>query len=175
MRDKGSAIIHLDDEDPTAMMVVLFLLHHNSDRVPAQVSVENLWHVAVIADKYNVAPALTLWVKGNEAMMTIDAASGEIDWRWLFISCVFKLQDVFRSVTKAIILNTGFPEDSFGAPVVEIKYQRLVRRCAEAHSTAKDPDSQWQEYVPERVLSMYNHPYPLANKLLLIPYRSHIQ
>lgn len=158
LKEKGSITLKLDDEDPTAMMVVLLVIHHKSDRVPTKLTVENLWHVAIIADKYDWAASMDFWVKKSwvPALLPESPRSVtqlDLDWRWLLISYVFHLEKIFERITRSIILQTGLlSENLFGGGTLNYHYSSLYTKSS---GVASNSTLQWQAYVPERILGMF--------------------
>ena len=58
--DKGLQIF---DDDPEALLILLNIAHLQFLRVPTSLSFDQLFHVAVICDKYDIAELVLPWLK----------------------------------------------------------------------------------------------------------------
>jgi hypothetical protein len=54
-------VVCLPDDEPSAMQVILDIVHGNFDKVPVTPWALDLYHVVVIADKYHMFRCLRPW------------------------------------------------------------------------------------------------------------------
>lgn len=109
--------IQLEDDDPPALAIALYIAHHQLHRVPKSLSWEQLYQLALIFDKYDLSPGmreqLQLRTKFDTwAVATVPEPSN--NWSKvagvplksaLFVSYVFRLEVVFTRVTHWILLH----------------------------------------------------------------------
>jgi hypothetical protein len=105
-----------EEHDPTALATVLYVLHGRADHIPESVTFENLLEIAIICDYYDCAAAMRPW---DEIWMNPlrDLASMPGYESWLFISWVFRNQDVFGQMTKSFSRNGVMVDGEFGVMV----------------------------------------------------------
>lgn len=103
-------VVEFYGDDYDALVVVLNILHLRTRNVPTSVTVDALYSIAVVCDKYDTAEALVPWVRVWTASFgnLIDKPGYE---RWLVISWVFQQSDIFAGVTGKLILETGLELD----------------------------------------------------------------
>jgi hypothetical protein len=98
------------EHDPTALFIVLLILHARVQALPKKVKFDNLVSIAAICDYYNCSAVLQPWCG-----MWIDS------WRpcletpgyedWLFVSWVLREDQAFQTLTKKFSKN-GIVEDN---------------------------------------------------------------
>jgi len=105
-RDKVK--IPLPNDDPTAFIIILDLVHFHFGRVPKQVSLGVLTKLSILVEKYAFQRITSLSIGTWMTNLTVEAPSviGDELREWLSIAWVFQLDDVFQSVTKVVELNS---------------------------------------------------------------------
>ncbi|KAF8536110.1 hypothetical protein BDD12DRAFT_912349 [Trichophaea hybrida] len=103
--------------DPTAMAVVLYVIHRRPDQIPESIEFENLLDIAVICDYYDCAPVMSpldkAWIQPFEK----HALEPEYE-DLLFAAYVFGKQELFAQITKAFARKGVTTEDGeFGVMV----------------------------------------------------------
>lgn len=95
--------VPIADDDPPALATVLRILHRQYDWVPESITSDQLFHIAVICDKYDMRQALEDWLKKWLEKLTTNR-SGD---KWLFMAYAFQRADLFAKLSKELILNTS--------------------------------------------------------------------
>lgn len=95
--------VPLPEDSPEALLPILFVLHYQNDRVPLRIPPAELYHVALLSDKYDLTVALKFaarrWVDqpcvtdSKELLLLMKSA------------CLFEDSDGFRKVTAALVLH----------------------------------------------------------------------
>jgi len=113
--------IVVEEHNPAALGAMLYIIHGRPQFLPDEISFENLMQVAIVVDYYDCAEVMRPW---DEKWMK--------QWRehvenpgyenWLFIAWVFRVQEVFGTLTKIFsrkciringefMVNTAGPDD----------------------------------------------------------------
>jgi hypothetical protein len=89
----------IQDDDPTALAVVLFAMHSRMEYIPKTVSFDNLVQLASVCAHYDCAVVLQPWlaVWAGPLKKTVGQAGFE---DWLLIAWVFCIEDVFKRLTR---------------------------------------------------------------------------
>lgn len=92
-------------DNPNALAVLLYAIHLRGEKVPRVVSFDQLWELAILCDKYDCVSAMEPWI----ALWTRDPPQhkdnlSECIVKWLFMSWLFGLDELFGKVTREIIL-----------------------------------------------------------------------
>lgn len=110
LRSGTPALIPLIGDNEDALLVVLNAAHLCTQLIPCNVSLDLLYEIAVVCDKYDMARVLLpwpiIWTAGFDG---INCDAG--DKRWLVISWVFKQSRIFTIITRALILNTELDDE----------------------------------------------------------------
>ncbi|KAG9229345.1 hypothetical protein BJ875DRAFT_433737 [Amylocarpus encephaloides] len=111
---RGKAEVPLPDDDPTALRILLYLIHHNYRKVPREVDLKTMTNIAILADKYQMTEVLythsEIWLK--ELKKTVPTSLTDDLLPWLAISCVFSLPPEFKHLTRiATMESSGFLEE----------------------------------------------------------------
>ncbi|KAF2669723.1 hypothetical protein BT63DRAFT_267691 [Microthyrium microscopicum] len=110
LKEKGSVKIDLDD-DPTAMMIILGIMHDNSAHVPDKVDWKTLYLIAVITDKYRwhklVAPHAHAWLEAFGAPKIYNDSTLTLLW----MAWVFGDSEQFQALSGFIVLWITEPID----------------------------------------------------------------
>jgi hypothetical protein len=100
-------VLQLGEDDPQALVVVLNALHLQGSKVPISISFQNLVDLAIICDKYDCAPGVTLWADVWTEVWKKYALEPGFE-RWLFISWTFGIDEIFMSLSKKLIMEGEF-------------------------------------------------------------------
>ncbi|PUU83479.1 hypothetical protein B9Z19DRAFT_1112366 [Tuber borchii] len=104
--------LSLEDDDPEAFLAILYVLHCQTEKVPSSISFEDLFHMAIICDKYDCALAVAVWVDiwtTGWREFAFETAYSE----WMFISWTFCLPSVFEPLSRKIVME-GRYENGLG-------------------------------------------------------------
>lgn len=100
-------VLSLGEDDPQALAVVLNALHLQGSKVPISISFQNLVDLAIICDKYDCAPGVTLWADVWTEVWKKYALEPGFE-RWLFIAWTFGIDEIFMSLSRKLILDGEF-------------------------------------------------------------------
>lgn len=103
-------VVELKGDDYDALVIVLNILHLRTRNVPNAVTVDTLYDIAVVCNKYDAADTLVPWVNIWRAGFT-DLTGKPGYERWLVISWVFRQSAIFTDVTLKLILETSLGLD----------------------------------------------------------------
>ena len=109
----------LAGDNANAFAVVLRILHTKNNLVPSSLNEYQLYGIAVICDKYDLTPAVMLWVdRWMPQLVPNESRNPPIvtGHKWLFITYVFGRKKLFHKLTQEIILNSTI--DDSGALVI---------------------------------------------------------
>lgn len=112
--------VELPDDDPTPMLIILNIIHNRFDRVPRgadAMSVEAMYDLAVLTDKYDLTHLLLPWVEQWTAFLRESAESlvanhdeptqlGSTLEKLLWIAWELGDADLFERVYIDLVLNT---------------------------------------------------------------------
>ncbi|KAL2038621.1 hypothetical protein N7G274_008669 [Stereocaulon virgatum] len=101
----GVQIIRFQDDDFSAMQVVVNIMHLQNDKVPQNVSFQQLHQIAILCDKYDLKRCLGYWPEKWTAPW-LESYSKTGHEAMLFISITFKLTSAFEDITAHLIRNT---------------------------------------------------------------------
>lgn len=142
--------IQLEGDDPKALTVLIWIVHHRADMVPSRLSVTELYDLAILMDKYQIkATVVKIW---SEHVWLPVSPSGSITWtksldwndyRLLFISYALRHQALFRIISEYMIKN--------------ITLNTLAHYYADADASSHDPCGQWYSLLPETVMCLQLH------------------
>ena len=113
MTEDGVQTISFPDDDFEAMTTIANIMHLKFDEVPALLPSEQLSHLALLCDKYDLkrclGPYPSIWLKSmSESSVKFPSASFE---EGLFTAAVFGYALLFKSLTRHFILETKTTED----------------------------------------------------------------
>ncbi|KAF8538948.1 hypothetical protein BDD12DRAFT_910466 [Trichophaea hybrida] len=103
--------------DPTAMAVVLYVIHGRMEHIPETIEFGNLLDVALICDYFDCAVTMSPWNKAwMQPLEHLVLQPGYEDW--LFVAFVFGNQELFGKITKSYTRNGLIANDGeFGVMV----------------------------------------------------------
>ncbi|RPB26217.1 hypothetical protein L211DRAFT_804956 [Terfezia boudieri ATCC MYA-4762] len=103
--------LSLADDDPNALTVILRIIHLQYDWVPPSLNADQLYTIAVICDKYDMRQSLEVWLVNWISPLVEPSASPVSGDNWLFIAYALGRKDLFRRLTKELILQCRSDED----------------------------------------------------------------
>jgi hypothetical protein len=93
--------IDCSEDDPVALLILLNIAHLQFRSIPATLSYEDLYNVAILCDQYDciqlVQPWLEKWLQ-DETMRSLKEGTG-----WLFIAWVFGRDAVFETLAAHMV------------------------------------------------------------------------
>lgn len=93
-------------DDYQSLLMVLQAVHFKARKIPATVTLDEFYQLAVICDKYDLAEVFVPWV--NVWKSDFDKPGREPACRrWLVVSWVFRLSAVFETITKEMIYDVS--------------------------------------------------------------------
>jgi hypothetical protein len=112
---------HVDIEgfDAKAFEMVMHIIHGVNGKVPRRVTLDQLAKVAVIVDDLECHEAVeifvVLWMQALES--PTDLPYGRDLVLWIFVSSVFRLKNIFKSVSGTAIAYSKGPIQKLGLPL----------------------------------------------------------
>ena len=101
----GMIEISMPDDNVGALKILLSAAHLKYKMIPKAIPFDDLVHIAILADKYDLAELLLPWVGGW--VKHVQEYDSEIidDCGWLFVAWSFGIASIFKRVTNMIILH----------------------------------------------------------------------
>jgi hypothetical protein len=88
--------------DPTAVYILVALLHHRLDLIPPSINSGLLKSIAEVVGRYQLRPALGQWPEHWMSMWTENST----EWKdWLVVAYVFQNSTMFRWASKMAVLH----------------------------------------------------------------------
>ena len=106
----GTQAVSFEDDDFQTMAINARIMHLQSDKVPEKLTFQQLYQVAILCDKYDLKRCLGYWPK-MWATPYLNSYGIEGYEGWLFMSTVFGYEELFKKVTRHLILNSKVSED----------------------------------------------------------------
>ena len=109
--------ITLSDDNPSALAIILRIIHHQHGSVPKTLSELYLWQVAILVDKYDLLEAVTLWIDRwiqpylDSTGLPLTSSSYFTGDKGVFLAYAFGKEIIFKSISKEIILTWMSPSD----------------------------------------------------------------
>ena len=117
----GRVHVKLDGFDPTAVKIVLDVIHGRGLRVPKSLDLETLAKVASFVDAFQCYEAVEAyadrWISQLEKSKPISVKSDRELALWVFVVHVFRQPELFRAATRTAISQSTGPIDLFGLPI----------------------------------------------------------
>ncbi|KAI9844826.1 MAG: hypothetical protein M1837_005244 [Sclerophora amabilis] len=102
LRAKGMVEIPLPDDDPSALLILLNIIHGYIRKVPQKVNFLMLTQLSVLIDKYELHEVAELissqWV--SELSKDMPCSFTDETLPWIFVSWVFQKRELFLEATK---------------------------------------------------------------------------
>lgn len=112
----GRVHVTLGGYDPKAVIVVMDAVHGRGRKVPRSVDLELLAKIAVFVDAFRFHEAVEVyaerWFEGLEG--SLPTKYGRDLVLWIYVSYVFRQQEVFRRASNVAILQSNGPIRSLG-------------------------------------------------------------
>lgn len=114
LRSSGQAKVPLPDDDPTALKILLDIVHGRVRAVPRQVTLKVMTELSVLVDKYQMLEVVELYVEVwmNTLKTSVPMFFTADLLAWLSISWVFGLADIFKQISRIAMRGST---DLFGA------------------------------------------------------------
>ena len=111
LANDGIQVVSLPEDDYESMRVVAHIIHLQSDLVPRNLPIQQIYNIANLCDKYDLRQCLGpwpgLWIKPY-GMTPPDGNWSE----YLLVATTFRQSELFTAVTQNLILNASL--DSSG-------------------------------------------------------------
>ena len=107
----GNQTLSFEDDDFHTMAMIARIMHLQNNHVPDKLTFKQLYQVAVLCDKYDLKECLGPWPK-IWAEPYLDSNGLEGYEGWLFMSIVFGNDELFKDVTRHLILNSKASADN---------------------------------------------------------------
>ncbi|KAL5086375.1 hypothetical protein Trisim1_009100 [Trichoderma cf. simile WF8] len=105
--------------DPDAFEIILLIVHAQAHKLPKEVSLDMVTHVAILADDLQcadpISPFIRQWALNNNFWST-SVEFGQLMQK-IFICTVFQLKERFSSLTQTAITSSLNKIPSYGLPI----------------------------------------------------------
>lgn len=102
LRANHTAVVALSGDDEDALVVLMNAAHQNAHLIPTSVSVDLLYEIAVLCDKYDMAPVMCRWPRRWANKLTPFARHHGLG-RMMAVAWVFGLNNIFAQVTREFV------------------------------------------------------------------------
>ncbi|KAK2808737.1 hypothetical protein FQN50_004409 [Emmonsiellopsis sp. PD_5] len=119
--------------DPSAMLILMNILHHRTRSVPRSIDLEMLAKIAVLVDYYGCAEAVEvfsdMWVDNLQGSLPKQYCRELVMWLW--VAFTFEKKKLFEEVTEVAVLQSRGVIQVMGLPIPgsvihSIDHKRLV-------------------------------------------------
>jgi len=121
----GPYKLEVEDHDPTALAVILNVMHARTKDLPDEIPFDGLLHIAIICDFYDCAAVMrpwdNIWMKQWKESAETSGFEG-----WLLVARVFGEKDIFGDLFKKIVRNSIVENGEF--KVVVSNEPRVVNK-----------------------------------------------
>jgi BTB/POZ domain len=102
LRSSGQVKVPLPDDDPTALKILLDIVHGRVRQVPRQVNLKVMTELSVLVDKYQMLEVVELYAEVwmNTLKTSVPMFFTADLLAWLSISWVFGLADIFKQISR---------------------------------------------------------------------------
>lgn len=102
LQSTGALRLPLPDDDPAALLVLLTIIHGQTEETPLQVDLYMLTRIAIIVDKYRLLKAVKFFSRIWIDHLEVSHAQGSMKEisRWIFVSWVFQWPTKFKIATE---------------------------------------------------------------------------
>ncbi|KAI6520478.1 hypothetical protein MCOR05_010812 [Pyricularia oryzae] len=111
--------ITAEDWNTEAMLILMSVIHGQNQQVPKVISLEILTNIAILVDYYECREAIDLaaeiWI--NKLTQPKEPSRDLVFW--LFISWVFRREEVFRAMTTVALRQSRGPLQALNLPIPE--------------------------------------------------------
>ncbi|KAK1962171.1 hypothetical protein LY78DRAFT_661467 [Colletotrichum sublineola] len=109
----GTWLVHLPDDDPDALEIVLNIIHANFPLVPAAPSLAELYEIFQMANKYDMVPALKPWANAwlDVAESCAAATDGESMAALTYVAWELGQVELHRKMMKELLLYSTIDRD----------------------------------------------------------------
>ncbi|KAK1982108.1 hypothetical protein LZ30DRAFT_749570 [Colletotrichum cereale] len=109
----GTWLVHLPDDDPDALEIVLNIIHANFPLVPATPSLAELYEIFQMANKYDMVPALKPWANAwlDVAESYAAATDGESMAALTYVAWELGQVELHRKMMKELLLYSSIGGD----------------------------------------------------------------
>lgn len=114
LRSSGQVKVPLPDDDPTALNILLDIVHGRVRAVPRAVTLKTMTELSVLVDKYQMLEVVELYAEVwmNTLKTSVPMFFTADLLAWLSISWVFGLADIFKQISRIAMRGST---DLFGA------------------------------------------------------------
>ena len=107
---REDAFVALHDDNYDALLTILRVIHMQTTLVPLTNTVDNIYQIAVLCDKYEIAAPLVPWIQLWTSSLLKDMPTSD-SIKWLFISWVFRKPRMFQRFSKDLISASVLNDD----------------------------------------------------------------
>lgn len=116
LRSVGTLRLPLPDDNPDALLILLYIIHGQTKETPFAVDLYVLTQIAILVDKYRLYMAVgilsRIWI-GNLSVETSKSSTEDMR-RWILISWVFQYPNEFTIATRIAVRQCGSRIDECG-------------------------------------------------------------
>ncbi|KAL2186709.1 hypothetical protein L209DRAFT_765558 [Thermothelomyces heterothallicus CBS 203.75] len=106
---------------PTAVSIVINAIHGRGSKVPRNVDLETLAHIALFVGRFQLLDAVEVYA--DRWISTLEHSDPDTFSRdpipWIYISHVFRQGDIFKEATKLAAARSSGPISTLGLPIKE--------------------------------------------------------
>jgi hypothetical protein len=105
--ENGAKEVRFPEDDAYAFEIILRVLHHRVDTLPSKLTIDTLFHLAVMIDKYSLQTLVRPFIAAWASELTTHAMGSVQPFeRNIFVAWTFGLQEVFEAALLHILLNS---------------------------------------------------------------------
>ncbi|KAF4881470.1 hypothetical protein CGCFRS4_v015522 [Colletotrichum fructicola] len=119
--EDGRRHLQAADWDADALLILMQIFHARTKNIPRSVDLEQLAKIAVLVDYYKCHDTVkffaTLWIDSLQEQLPSQCNRELV--LWLFVSVVFRRDDIFQAITKTAVTESKGPLPTLGLSIPE--------------------------------------------------------
>ena len=131
LQEKGTGELHLPDDDPSALLVLMNLAHCQIRRIPRRVDLDMLTQLSILVDKYELHEITEMftdsWFSGLKAGPPEHFTEELLSW--ISVSYVFRREEIFTKCTKIAMRESEGIVESPGLPIPDYALRKSKPKC----------------------------------------------
>ena len=93
------------DDDPKALLILLDIAHLNFNRIPRTLTLEQLFQIAILCDKYDTVKLIQPWIKNwSHELQSRRPVNDPENLEWLFIAWSLGNEPIYETLFKKVVL-----------------------------------------------------------------------
>ncbi|KAI0383036.1 hypothetical protein F5Y04DRAFT_251680 [Hypomontagnella monticulosa] len=126
----GRHTIHAHDWDPSALLVLMHILHNRPNSVPREIDLEEFAKLAVLVDYYRCHEVVSIYadIWKSKLSVCVPTKCNREFILWLVVALVFQFKDTLKHMQEVALLHSVEQIPTLGLPIAAISGRLLELR-----------------------------------------------